>query len=573
MRAHVRRPLPGFALGILVAAAAALPLACGGGATELAQTGSGAAGGGGAAGAGGQTLACGAATPPGPIAKIATNPGSPAFGPCGHLAFRSDSALTLLEPDLVTSHALTKKAGSFGFATHSLHLGFVDREPAPGLLRVRELSGGAEVTAPVDVGEAFGFLQAAVAGDALVALCDQGTLGILESGSNKPVDPATCFSLQGSPHAAMLVYGAPDHTLRFFDGRSGQRGVVPGVDLWQNQTDAAGKQRRDFVHLSPDGTVLLYQRATYEPSGDTFVLKAAPTAQLFRVPAGTPIGEVPAGPQGDFVQGGESIYRLAESDGHTLAFLETGAKNTHVVDPAFGLRVIPGARPEHVYRDGTRLLVRAATAKGGGDLTQVDLPTSASKPITSGLQVEAARVSDGETAIAIAHFTKKCIKYPDNPSTCHTQIWGLARYTEAGGLLQLAEASQPVSVAWVGDDGSMLVTGRLFDGPAPDSAPSGSEPASRTYLLGPDGARLRTWDGDLRRAWGAGGTVFVAWWTSKKVVLEAVSAKGGEPVTVAEGFDIRLGLDERKERVFLVVTPPTDAGLPDELWAGRVPSL
>ncbi len=123
---------------------------------------------------------------------------------------------------------------------------------------------------------------------------------------------------------------------------------------------------------------------------------------------------------------------------------------------------------------------------------------------------------------------------------------------------------------WVGDDGTILVQGRLlpqgFD-PAVPAEPS--DVPHLTYLVRPDSTRIeiRT-EGQIERVVETRDALLVERWHDRTRRLDTLDPATGEIRAVAEGSGFTIHLDARRARMALEVQTQDDVSL----WAGAVPT-
>ncbi len=181
------------------------------------------------------------------------------------------------------------------------------------------------------------------------------------------------------------------------------------------------------------------------------------------------------------------------------------------------------------------------TDPGFRQLAMLDLSTGATTPLT--IRPDAVTLSSDEARVATAHFTGDCILWPDGHA-CHAQLWALSVWTEAAGLVELARASQPITPLWIGDDGTMLASGRFYREPPPASAPQEDpEPAWQLVLFAPDGSWLRDLGEDDVSQVHAGSGALLLVRRRANEELHAVNTATGASAMLAEGRTFAVGVD------------------------------
>lgn len=379
-----------------------------------------------------------------------------------------------------------------------------------------------------------------------------------------------CLSIDVAATGA-IAYATQDHRLGLVDPATGEKQVLDHPFFPQESTDADGEYRLDLVRLSPDAALVLHEKRWLASSGDAIY----PTGEgeVTVVPAD---GSQPlrlSGTLGDgWSFGGTAGWFwygpwMATAPGVLLPGEGTSANLIGLGAPiAFGELQPRALRGNHLF---------AETAQGAALL---ELGNGTLHPLLDAPSVEAVVPFRWGGPVAFSHFTSGCIRWPDRPEYCHTQLWALTLWDEARGARQVALGTQPLHVQAIAPDGRMIVAGRMLDAPPP-AIEEPRDVAWRVLLLDPAGKLVREIDRGESIEGGLGGENFALLERSRrdgdKRTEELVAidwSTGEETVLVSGRYVDAWALDDGDRRVTALVTPMGDSSVTQQLWSG-VPTL
>ena len=399
-------------------------------------------------------------------------------------------------------------------------------------------------------------------------LCQQGVLSPFDG--SVAIDGVRCNSALGAEAGSTVVFMDAADTWHVLDLEDGSARALPDP---RRPTDALGRDRelRYRQELSPDGRVLTWREEIWEYCGDTECLLPGGGTTLIDLTRGETAGRIPAQAPSPNLRADDPGY-LTTRGGHTLLFPGQHG-GAWLVDARLDIHASPKIRPLYLYGDGhTALGVHRPEGERFSGYVRFDALTGAMEPIVTG--GEAIGLSTDEATLAVSHSTGRCIRYPGQPNVCHRQIWALSRWTQTHGLVELALADQPMRIFWIGDDGTLLIGGRVFAEPVPEAAePGATERVHGLHVLAPDGT-IRATLGQAGRptVHEAGELLLVTRWIDRQMVLDVVDPTDGATRRLLEGdrFDVEVGPAGR--RVAVRVYRRTDEGeTTTALWAGATP--
>lgn len=165
---------------------------------------------------------------------------------------------------------------------------------------------------------------------------------------------------------------------------------------------------------------------------------------------------------------------------------------------------------------------------------------------------------------------------PRNQLLLHSfnaQIWQLIGWSEDGGVRRLARASQPIQVHWVGDDGSVLASGRFLDEPVPMAIDRAQlKEAWRTLLITPKGEWRPLELADSFKFLGATESwLFLVTRTDGQDHLLRVSRSAQTQTKLLSArFLADLQFDGQRKRLIVTATLTGDNSFTEQLWGGAV---
>lgn len=418
-----------------------------------------------------------------PLAKVDSAVTDVATGPCGRVAYtRSDASLWLVEPgaapvkiaDGVDGQPIFDETGAFLLYASGIY-DLAQHRAAPIAPPGATTASGAGATTGDLLGFAFVYDRRDGAAPVPIPffVTTDGVYRVSPDGTAKRVSDPAIGRLGWRGTAArfgsiVIVQRDADAVMVAVDAATG-RTTLLGID-WESSME-----RQDKVFLSRDGRVLVRQLVNGVPSGDTYESKYAST-DVVDTTTGKLLSSLVGG-----VAGGVDVASATE---HTLA-LRTSGDGFTLLDDTLALHTI-GADMQLVglLDDGT--VVASRSGYPNKDYRLLAPTGGADAPLVT---AEDAPVASRTGAVfGASRLTTRCVKNA-GASTCQDQIWELVRTARAGGgETVLASATQPIQVHRVGDDGSMLVGGRIFTSPPPAEAPSGFDVDGGFFAIDAGGA-------------------------------------------------------------------------------------
>lgn len=428
---------------------------------------------------------------PTPFAKIETTFGrsKPVLGPCGDVLYDTpSSAVVLRRPDgsevTLNSNGPMPVAGDFGtgggFDVSGRWIAFSDG--ASQRVVLRDLTNGETFHASGRIG--FGY-DAAKRESVPFACTENGIETFDGKGFSLVGGTSGLGCLRRSEFGGTLLAQHPlSHSLVVVDliGRRVQKLAI-------EYRDDMPEGRADALILSADGRVILYEKRTSSPSGDTWVADTSEPVQVIATRDGHTIdafdGNLP-----DTVSGSD----FAEARrGHALALTGRNGGGLYLVD-TWGERA--ERRTEHFSRflDNGALIAFADRGAGESSLVRIDHASATPNDIVPAGRISGAAVSaSGKTAVWTT--TEGCVK--NSSGSCVGSIESVLR---TGATMPLFTAYDRLYDGIVWDDGSALF-GNLTvwkDGQPPPNAEANALPLeeSSAWILAADGSRIDLGGGD-----------------------------------------------------------------------------
>lgn len=495
----------------------------------------------------------------GPPMQIATGVAEFAMGPCGEVAWRLDDGSVAVAADFAAPRALE------GFVLPEFSpAGERLAYPVGRELRLEDAATG-ELLASTPLPHRWGFLpRASGTGPGPFLVCD-GRLSLLdpEGRFDYGVTDADCDSVRPAAHAPAVAFATREGRLGWLNAATGAVTRLDGPRLLVGEEDEQQRYREDVLWLSGDGELLLHQERWQASSGDMVYLQPAPTATAFKTRDGAELGPVETELEDawQFSGGWEwtgpwtttSGTLFPAPDGSALLIDGTGwRRRFYETEPlaSAGPTKLLVQQPEGVFlldtRDGTNGL------------------------IARGIQADGAVVSRGHRRFALPHLTQNCIRSREVPGACAVQIWGVSDGRHTNVL-----ASQPIHVQWLGDEGSMLVEGRLFDGDQVDPNAAPIDPPWITALVKGSGERIATIEnGAIAQVLEGAGGLLVLLELDRTVANHHVQLVALDPATgaqriVADGAEIEVAIDALGKRAAWRIRPLGETAW--QLHAGAFP--
>ncbi|AKU89838.1 hypothetical protein AKJ08_0225 [Vulgatibacter incomptus] len=370
-----------------------------------------------------------------------------------------------------------------------------------------------------------------------------------------------------------IAYATDAYRIGLVDVVTGGRSTLDPA-FFPGGADEEGLERADAVRISPDGALVLHEKRWQEREFDYVVEVGEGQISMVKAGASQPV-QIPGAALADargFGGVGPGWIWLGPWMGTAPGVFLPGAYggSAHLVglgEPIPFENLIPRAiRGNHLF---------VQTASGAGLL---ELGDGALHDLMDAPTIESVVPFRWGGPVAISSFTGDCIRLPEPPGYCHTQLWSLSLWDAERGARQVALGTQPLHVHAIGPDGQMIVAGPILD----EAPPEFGEPRDaewRTLLLGADGRPIRELDRDAWIKSGLGGEHFAVLQRERRTdrvrTEELVTVDwttGEETLLVAGPYITSWGLDHSDRRVTALVDVIVGNERPRrELWSGVVP--
>jgi hypothetical protein len=466
-----------------------------------------------------------------PFDPAATENGTPTFGACGHLLVSE----RLAGPDLAALEPLPGLGtGYTRFAPTGEWLA-VETYPGAGARSdLIDLRTGQVTTFPGILGKSA-FAPRRDREGSWVVRCDASGLVAFDGQASRPIAPApvACDErLVAAPAAPVVVYAGAGDRLHVADLERGTDLALP-FDAPAGPGTGQGYEegRHDRLHVSPDGTLLLYQRVVEIFDLDYFADRPDPEVSLIDLGSGAVLGTYPAS-EAEPVEAVDLPGR-----GHGLLWATGG--HTYEVAPDTSVQDFPVEVGVLAWAGATGVVGRQWNGRDDAGWARLDFSRGTWDPLDPAL---------GEPVVS-ASGRRIARTLPNDYLRSRIDIDG-GESREVRGVVQ-----------WLGDDGTALVLDvtRLLDGyRLVLRDPTGAELAATTEC-GPDPslrAEVRAVPGGLVAL--AAGRLFV------------FDLAGGEPTPLATHVtDFRIDASGRRI-AYQVEQSPDDHLLDLVLSAGRL---
>lgn len=483
-------------------------------------------------------------------------PFSLVVGDCGELAWREDTTHGL--PYYAASdggpRVMPDAVDASGFGHWPIWIGgeqilMADRQSvylADGGKIVREwetgdVGAGSQTIAPT-LGKISGtdaFWACSSFGNGVLRLDEKGMTELTPDIGGAP---SPCWAIDVSP-AGTLAYPTESHRIGVVDLVTGSRKTFDHPFFPRGSLDEDGHKGRDAVRVSPDGSFVLHEERRYD-SDDRQVMRDHQREVALVTAAGPPVW-MPGGVQETPLF--EDHFIRARNPWMSKApgvFVPGNGADSHLVGVG---APIPLPDTEVLAMRGEHLFV-----KTGEGVAVLELRTGALHHLFSADWVEEAVPFRWGGPVAFSHLSKRCMEWTKT-SDCYSRAWALSTWTVERGSKEVVWAVDQPKLHAVGPDGSMIASGRFFNGP-----PSGHshwwDIEERLLLIAPDGRVVRELSHGSSVVEGLGGEHFALLKRQRqRDVLEdlvAVDWATGEEKVLATGVRIHnWSLDHSDQRV------------------------
>jgi hypothetical protein len=171
------------------------------------------------------------------------------------------------------------------------------------------------------------------------------------------------------------------------------------------------------------------------------------------------------------------------------------------------------------------------------------------------------------------------------PDVCHAQIWELDLWQRGRGVVHTFLSTQPLELEWLGNDGTILLSGDLLPGAVPDTAPAPFSGEPGLHLLSSDGKVLAALPFLVEQVVELDQSLLLVTGEGRTTRIERLNTKTGALTMIAEhstseaddpygnGPTIELMVDRKQKRLAYQAYhwSATDNAVHTELYAGALP--
>jgi hypothetical protein len=238
---------------------------------------------------------------------------------------------------------------------------------------------------------------------------------------------------------------------------------------------------RDLYRLSEDGKILLFATVFDKPCDDTICTEGDGQVTVVELAQKNRMQKVSG--SGEFeIDALESAPYLVLEGTSGMSLVESGPSGAIASYPEHHPLALLPEHGEVLSRHGDRGGLSLVSFGEKGKITEV----SANSELSLSNQPELAFSRD-ESHLAYGRGPERCVHYPDMPEVCHAQIWELDLWQRGRGVVHTFLSTQPLELEWLGNDGTILLSGDLVLGGVPDRAPAPFSGESGLYLFSPEG--------------------------------------------------------------------------------------